>query len=572
MIYKLLVNICNFGPCKTSLMTQKFPRLFLVLSAVLLVLNLIQSYFTELIYDEAYYWYYAQNLDWGYFDHPPMVAFLIWMGNLFFTGELGVRFMSCLLSVGTYFILWLLIDNPKKKDYVVHFFLLVFSFTLMNAYGFLTLPDTPLLFFTTLFLLLYKHYLKTPSIPIVLALGMVMAALMYSKYHAVLVILFVFLSNIRLIRQWKAWLAVLLALVFYTPHLAWLYQNDFISIQFHIYERPNQAYSFGGFTLGYFLNLVVIVGLLFYWIYASLFRFKPTDQFSKSLVYLIYGVLIFFFVSSFNRRVQAQWAIAICIPLIVIAYNHLLEHSGSRKWMYRMGLLSMFLLFYARAWLIHQPLFPPLIYETHDNKMWTSELRSKAGDVPIVFENSYRRAAKYEFYQGIPAISLNNYIYRKNQYSIDNSEERVRDKRVVYVSKYKKTGDLQYMHLDSTVFRGYFIDDFQSYRNLKCIVEISEQEPNKVLKVFNPYDFAVPLNELKYSVAYSNKHKQVKEMLPLKVKPKDRHKQFLEPKDTVFYEFVLPMPTLEDAAFYRIGISEHGLLPGLNGKPIPLKP
>ena len=56
-------------------MSQKFPRLFFILLAVLFVLNLVQASITELIYDEAYYWYYAQNLSWGYFDHPSMVAF-----------------------------------------------------------------------------------------------------------------------------------------------------------------------------------------------------------------------------------------------------------------------------------------------------------------------------------------------------------------------------------------------------------------------------------------------------------------------------------------------------------------
>ena len=111
-------------------MTQRFPALFLILLASLFILNLVQSSFTELIYDEAYYWYYSQNLDWGYFDHPPMVAFLIKISSFLFEGELGVRFMSCILSIGTYLFVWLSIDNPKKKDYVVIFFLLLFSFTL----------------------------------------------------------------------------------------------------------------------------------------------------------------------------------------------------------------------------------------------------------------------------------------------------------------------------------------------------------------------------------------------------------------------------------------------------------
>ena len=80
-------------------------------------------------------------------------------------------------------------------------------------------------------------------------MGLVMAALMYSKYHAVLVILFVLLSNLSLLKNKYAWIAVGLALACYAPHLNWLYENDFISIKYHISERPNQPYSFSGFTL-----------------------------------------------------------------------------------------------------------------------------------------------------------------------------------------------------------------------------------------------------------------------------------------------------------------------------------
>ncbi|WP_437396471.1 glycosyltransferase family 39 protein [Flagellimonas lutimaris] len=551
-------------------MSQKFPRLFFVLLAVIFALNLFQASVTELIFDEAYYWYYAQNMAWGYFDHPSMVAFLIKLSSFIFDGELGVRFMSTVLSAGTYILLWLLIDDPKKKDYVVHFFLLVFSFTLMNAYGFLTLPDTSLLFFTALFLWLYKRFLKNEGLMTAVYLGLVMAALMYSKYHAVLVILFVFLSNYKLIFNKKAWLAVVLALICYTPHFVWLYQNDFVSITFHLYERPNQAYSFDEFTLGYFLNLIVIIGLLFYWIYSSFFKFKATDKFSKALVYLVYGVLIFFFISSFNRRVQAQWAIVISIPLVIIAFNHLLQHAKSRKWMYRIGIVSVVLLLYARAWLIYYPLFP-MLYETHGNKEWVNELKSKAGDVPVIFENSYRRAPMYEFYSGIPAISLNNFMYRKNQYSIDGSEERVRGKKVLYVTKYRESGDINYMHLDSTVFYGSYIDDFQSYRKLKCIVDKPETGIKYSLKVYNPYPFDIPLEQLKYTISYSNKYKQVKQMRSLKVENTSPQQSFLKSKDTIRYNFELPLSSMENPSYFRIGISENNLPPGLNGKPIKIQ-
>ena len=94
-------------------MQLKLPKLFLYLLGAIFVLNVLQAHFTELIFDEAYYWHYAQNMAWGYSDHPPMVALLIKVSSFFFEEELGVRFMSCILSVGTLLILWLLIDNDK---------------------------------------------------------------------------------------------------------------------------------------------------------------------------------------------------------------------------------------------------------------------------------------------------------------------------------------------------------------------------------------------------------------------------------------------------------------------------
>jgi len=40
-------------------MFQKLPKLFYFFLGTILVLNLLQAHFTELIFDEAYYWYYA---------------------------------------------------------------------------------------------------------------------------------------------------------------------------------------------------------------------------------------------------------------------------------------------------------------------------------------------------------------------------------------------------------------------------------------------------------------------------------------------------------------------------------
>lgn len=49
--------------------------------------------------DEAQYWTWSQQLDWGYYSKPPGIAWQIWLGTqLFGNTELGVRFPSIILG------------------------------------------------------------------------------------------------------------------------------------------------------------------------------------------------------------------------------------------------------------------------------------------------------------------------------------------------------------------------------------------------------------------------------------------------------------------------------------------
>jgi len=553
-------------------MFQRFPRTFWYFLIGLLALNLLQAAFTELIYDEAYYWHFAQQLDWGYFDHPPMVAFLIWLGQLFFDGELGVRFVGCLMGAGTIVLLWMLIEDAQKKQYVPHFFLLLFAMALFNAYGFFTLPDTPLLFFTALFLWVYRRFLRASGYGVAVVLGVVMAALLYSKYHAVLVILFVLFSNVSLVKNKFAWVAVLVGVACYAPHLWWLYENQFAPILYHLSERPNHAYDFAGFTLGYLLNLIVNFGLLFPWVYWALLKTKPKDTFEKALSYLAYGVILFFFISSFQRRTQAQWVVVICIPMAILAYQYLLAHQKSRKWMFGISLVSMVILLYARLGLIFDPL-SPVAYETHGNKAWVADLKATIGDTPAVFENSYRRAPMYAFYSGNTSYCFGDIRYRKNQYSIDRTEQKVQQRRIAFIGKYATSGDFSYRQSATTTFYGRFIDDFESFRKLECHVD---QTPVDIMteklqvKVYNPYEEDIPLDKIAMHIAFLNRYKELMATLPF---PFDAISEngFLKARDTTYLIGNLPKFDGEGAAHIKFSIAENGLEGGINSKSFKIK-
>ena len=61
-------------------------------------INFLQSFFTGLYPDETYYWVYSRNLQWGYFDHPPLVAVFIKLGELLGHNNFFTRLGTVLLS------------------------------------------------------------------------------------------------------------------------------------------------------------------------------------------------------------------------------------------------------------------------------------------------------------------------------------------------------------------------------------------------------------------------------------------------------------------------------------------
>jgi hypothetical protein len=195
--------------------------------------------------------------------------------------------------------------------------------------------------------------------------------------------------------------------------------------------------------------------------------------------------------------------------------------------------------------------------------------------MPVVFENSYRDAPMYAFYTGSTTYSLNNIVYRKNQYSIDDSESKVQHKKVLYVSGYMGNPEITFTRSDGAVYKGRYIDDFESFRKLKCIIDEAhvalDPTAEHILKVYNPYGTDIDLKKIKFGLAYLNPYKEVQEILPLNPELNDKSTPFLKAKDTTVFTFKLPVPKIQNPGYFKVGISENGLYLGLNGDNIKLE-
>ena len=293
-----------------------------VFYSVWLLLHFVQAFNTELFDDEAYYWVYSRFLAWGYFDHPPMIAILIKAGYAIFQNELGVRLFSIILTTSSLFITERLIANKNP----LLFYAICVSLALPQIGGMIAAPDAPLMFFVACFFLAYKKFINNRSIANTLLLGVLISLMFYTKYHALLVVLFTAFSNVKLFKYYQSYLACLFALILFIPHIYWQHDNGYPSIIFHLFERSAPDYNVW-YTAEYIIGQLLLAGPLTGWLLMfAAFLYKPISPVERALKFCMIGFYLFFLISTFRGKAEANWTIPAFIGLIVLSHQYLLTH------------------------------------------------------------------------------------------------------------------------------------------------------------------------------------------------------------------------------------------------------
>ena len=492
---------------------------------LLCILNIVQGSTTELLPDEAYYWVYSQYMSWGFFDHPPFVAVWVTISDFLFTDELGVRFFSSISFSLLIYLVWITIDHPLKKKFTWLFIVLVFSTALLNVYGFITTPDTPLLFFFALFLWSYKEYLTKRNTVSYLLLSLAITGMMYSKYQGILIVLCIFLSNWKLAKDYKIWLVCLGALVLYIPHIHWQYINDFPSVRYHLYERASVASYKFEYTLMHFVNAIAILGFTFIVMYKAFFKgIRSNDLFHKGLNYIVSGFFIFFLVASFRGHVQAQWIAPIMLPLILITFNYLVENNTQLKLFNYLAIANISIILFVRIMIANEGIIPVKL-DFHGNKQWTLKVKELTKSSDKLFINSFQNASIYWFYTKEKIHYQKNYLGRKNQYGFIPGNDIFTSDSIAYITRISKeysTIKMKSSGKDSIFIS--FINDYQSFFDIGIdFVDSSNIVFNTSIKksydvvIKNPYKFNINLNDLEIRVTFQNKKGNEKYSIPTKI-------------------------------------------------------
>lgn len=235
------------------------------------LLRLIYLSQAQLIPDEAYYWNYAQHMDLSFYDHPPMVAWLIWLGTAIFGNtEFGVRIGAFICGLITMGYLYALACNLYDKSTGMRTVLLLAVLPFYFSTGMVMTTDAPLVAAWAATLYYMERALIADQRSAWLGMGIAFGLGILSKYTLGLLgpaaLLFVILdpASRRWLRRPQPYLAAALALLLFSPVIIWNMENNWASILF----QSNRVKGGGEdqFTVHQlFLHLMVLltpVGLL----------------------------------------------------------------------------------------------------------------------------------------------------------------------------------------------------------------------------------------------------------------------------------------------------------------------
>lgn len=297
--------------------------------------------------NEAYYYMYAQHLDWSYFDHPPMVGLVSAAGLRLVGGVapvLGLRLGFVALMAGS---TWLMARIASRAFGDRAGLLAAVALNATAFYGVkvgtLAEPDGPLLFFWLLTMDRLAAALLGPGrTRDWLAVGLAWGGAMLCKHHAVLLpvgaclYLIMNKNSRKCLATPGPYLAAVVGGLMFAPVVAWNAAHGWASFAY----QGSRAGGFTGFRADMFLEAMVAQVLyLTPWVFAGivvmaagLARRGPRSWTAAETFFLSVALppLALFLGVATYRRIMPHWPIVGFVGLLPMLGNWLAARLDAR--------------------------------------------------------------------------------------------------------------------------------------------------------------------------------------------------------------------------------------------------
>ena len=289
--------------------------------------------------DEAQYWTWAQQLDWGYFSKPPGIAALIWLSTaLFGDGLLGVKALAMLCYPLAAAACWAIARHLYDERTAFWSALAVLTLPMFGWLGLFVSTDALLTLFWALALWAYLRAVDSDAWADWLLLGVVCGLGLLSKYTMLAWLGAAFLHLLAFHRQrllsTKPWLAAGLAVLILAPNIYWNFAHDFPTLK-HTADITLNKKAAGGFgPLGEFwaaqwISFGPVLGSVFF---ILLVRVKQSwrDEPTRLLLWFALPLWLVVSAQAIKGGANANWAAPAFAPAAVAAVAWLLQREKKR--------------------------------------------------------------------------------------------------------------------------------------------------------------------------------------------------------------------------------------------------
>jgi len=280
-----------------------------------LVFKLVLAAIAPLSGDEAYFLIWGKQPDLGFYDHPPMVGWLLWLMLRFGDAEWVLRLPAVLVSLIVGYGIWrVLRDDNREKAYLAALLYLLAPTSLLNV---IITTDTGLILFSFLSAALLWRAERSGATRDFVWSGVFLGLAILSKYFSALLILaylaYWWLTPRSTGRTRKFLLLFAAALPFLALNLYWNYGHCWANIMFNVFNRHERAGFSRSRPLMYLaLHLYLMTPVLVWFLYRQRQRALETmrTQQGKLLALLFLVPMAVFGLLSFVKVIGLHWVLS----------------------------------------------------------------------------------------------------------------------------------------------------------------------------------------------------------------------------------------------------------------------
>ncbi len=305
---------------------------WLILISALFVYRILSLVIVDIpvFYDEAYYYSWSNELAFGYFSKPPVVAWLIWLTSSLSAESWALRLASPILYLVASLFVWHTASFWFGKKSAKWSALLFFSFPLIGFNSNFITTDAPLLAAWSASLYLLSKAFTFDRTRDWVLVGLISGIGLMSKYTMGLFLIggiafLCFSDRFKVFFARKGpYLGAVVAFLCFLPNLLWNFENSFSSFEHtaEISQIDNGELDLGS-VAEFLAAQLLCVGpwclILFFGRQASVSKAKDISSEGSSLMWaMTLTLLITISLLALLGQANANWAAPLLISISIL--------------------------------------------------------------------------------------------------------------------------------------------------------------------------------------------------------------------------------------------------------------